>query len=796
MSYLQMSVLPLVLWACSGSMAQPIGGTTPPPGGNNASGSIASLGLSASSDTGVKGDGVTRESAFTLTAMASPSTTVDFYNQDKTYLGTSVSDQDGLVTFKVHDVPLGMHTYLARLRGNEVSTTTKVTVDDSSPMPTTINPARVTVKQDEIVLQITEAVWNANSFQLVLRDTTTNVPTTVTLGVDDIMINATDRGSELHLALMGAVNQSTAISIAMASVTDVAGNAFTINYETSGQSTDGKSSGGDFAASSGISSLRVLNVPKNTDKDLGPEIQLSYFGSEGNVNHPENQRDVVTAVIYEPNDDPVTTQLSGDDADLFTFGDDGTLRFVKAPDFEAPSDKDRDNVYLVTLSAVSRQGTNSGLSDRKHLEIKVDNTEDIPAVFTSGPANNALIYHTENDLNLAVTYGSKDDDGKPALWSLGGPDGDHFVIDAGAVRFRSRPDFEQPLDADMDNTYQLNALVMHGTDTLERTLKVKVRNIENEFLFEAAAPEPGSVVRIPENSPASTIIATFGVENSTRNTGHTYTLSGTHKDLFHLDADGNLRFRSVPDLETRGNDPLTLTVEARIGGLKTSRSFSVQIQDVDEFKPEFVEPSQDGKTIPLKENTTSVGRFAARDNDGTDQPTYHLSGADSALFAIDAGGLLTFTSPTRFRKPPRRRQQQHLPTHHRSRHPKRPRHLNPPEHQPKPHTHDHRRRRTPPALYRHPTGTRPNNPRRKQRRTHSNQRHRRRYRPNPNLLPRRPRRVPLHHRLHRSPHSQNSIRLRNPHTCTQNQRLQPRRQRLQRQHSDQGRPHGHDHRPG
>ena len=59
---------------------------------------------------------------------------------------------------------------------------------------------------------------------------------------------------------------------------------------------------------------------------------------------------VGTHTADDPDNDPLTWSLSGDDEERFTI-DGGVLSFATAPDFENPADADRNNQYSVTVSA-------------------------------------------------------------------------------------------------------------------------------------------------------------------------------------------------------------------------------------------------------------------------------------------------------------------------------------------------------------------------------------------------------------------------------------------------------------
>ena len=58
----------------------------------------------------------------------------------------------------------------------------------------------------------------------------------------------------------------------------------------------------------------------------------------------------------------------GEDKDLFTIGSNsGLLSFIEKPEFDNPTDKDRDNKYNVIIKGVNEEG--SALNQKVNIEI-------------------------------------------------------------------------------------------------------------------------------------------------------------------------------------------------------------------------------------------------------------------------------------------------------------------------------------------------------------------------------------------------------------------------------------------
>ncbi len=70
---------------------------------------------------------------------------------------------------------------------------------------------------------------------------------------------------------------------------------------------------------------------------------------------PISVQEFTTAVtklsVKGPDGNSVTLSLSGPDAGAFSITNDGTVRFALPPDFTSPADANKDNVYLVTVTA-------------------------------------------------------------------------------------------------------------------------------------------------------------------------------------------------------------------------------------------------------------------------------------------------------------------------------------------------------------------------------------------------------------------------------------------------------------
>lgn len=101
--------------------------------------------------------------------------------------------------------------------------------------------------------------------------------------------------------------------------------------------------------------------------DSLPQPKSPVMVDPGVISVPEFTRDVTKLSVTSPDRNSVKLSLTGPDAALFSISGDGSIRFAIPPNFLAPSDANKDNVYQVTAVADDTYSTPSTLA----LSIKV-----------------------------------------------------------------------------------------------------------------------------------------------------------------------------------------------------------------------------------------------------------------------------------------------------------------------------------------------------------------------------------------------------------------------------------------
>ena len=344
------------------------------------------------------------------------------------------------------------------------------------------------------------------------------------------------------------------------------------------------------------------------------------------VNYPERaETSVATYTISDTTQETISWSVTGTDRDQFAI-DGGVLRFESPPDYDSPSDHDKNNKYSITVTAY---GTNVTAA----MNVVVTVTEHNFSPVISGPTTPTF---AENDTGTVATYSATDGDNDPIAWSLAGDDAGDLSIHSsdGTLTFNLSPDFEHPADHDTSNDYDVTVQAHDGTVSVDHPVTVTVTNINEAPSFDAQT----ATRTVDENTAADQPIdAPVEATDIDANDSLTYGLGGGTDDAsFGIDtSNGQLKTKAALDHETK--DTYSVTVTARDGGgLTGSITVTIDVGDVNEA-PEFPSTETGARTIP--ENTQADqpigGPVQANDPDDGDALTYTLSGTDVASFDID-----------------------------------------------------------------------------------------------------------------------------------------------------------------
>ena len=363
------------------------------------------------------------------------------------------------------------------------------------------------------------------------------------------------------------------------------------------------------------------------------------------------------------NNDTLTYTLSGSDATSFTIDASGQLRLELEQDVALDYERKRSYRFTVQVS----DGKNDDGDDDDPNNLRVDDSITVTvglidvneAPVITGEAGREF---RENGTGAVATYSAKDPEGDDITWSVGGTDGDDFVItDRGQLYFKEPPSFED------GETYTVNVIASDGDTTLSQpsmVVTVTVTDVEErgkvilqptKGWFADAVPDDLETQDIDESIPELrtrfTATLTDGDEPITNLSWQWYRSSSeeiadaTSSSYIATTDDVNRTLRVTATYrDNRSTDPMdpmkitekTVTASLRASIRDTSPGVNTQ--------PYFTVPTAEelpGAHLDTRTITSgavagrSIGsRVSARDAEG-DLLTYMLRGRNADNFELD-----------------------------------------------------------------------------------------------------------------------------------------------------------------
>lgn len=233
-----------------------------------------------------------------------------------------------------------------------------------------------------------------------------------------------------------------------------------------------------IGATDGVNTDRQkLSVTVTNVNDNPPVITSNGGGAVASLNVAENSTAVTTVVASDADGTAPSYAIAGGaDAALFSINAaTGALQFLAGPDFEHPGDAGTDGIYEVIVSATDGPNTVT-----QTLNVTVTNVNDnAPLISSNGGGAAASISIVENTSAVTTVAASDADGTTPTYVISGGADAGLFSINAttGVLQFIAPPDFERPLDADNDGTYNVIVGATDGAFTTTQALTISVTDV-------------------------------------------------------------------------------------------------------------------------------------------------------------------------------------------------------------------------------------------------------------------------------------------------------------------------------
>ena len=341
----------------------------------------------------------------------------------------------------------------------------------------------------------------------------------------------------------------------------------------------------------------------------------------------------------DPEDDPITWDLLGDDKDLFNLtpqsqgASTAHLAFRSAPDFEesdpAKQDHNNDDVYEITIQASDGNANHVQTMDVEITVIDVNETPVIDAI--------SIDDYVENGTGDVADFSATDPENDTLEWTLSGDDDAYFDIDdsTGVLTFKSPPDYELEVDGSRKYTYSLTVQASDDEFTAILSITVTVTDVDEDPVISGETDGDTDDPNFDHEENDASPVHRFSA-NDPEGTAITWDLEGVDEALFRING-GTLEFLSEPNYEdprdSGGNNVYNITIKVTDNTSKSATlPVTVTVTNINE------DPAFDAETatVDVAEGTAAnrnIGSpFKATDEDRLDRLAYTLAGTDAASF--------------------------------------------------------------------------------------------------------------------------------------------------------------------
>ena len=363
--------------------------------------------------------------------------------------------------------------------------------------------------------------------------------------------------------------------------------------------------------------------------------------------------------------------LKGADAGDFEIGNQaegtpGELTFKEAPNYEAPADANRDNMYMVTVVV-----TDAGIEGKGKLSAERDVVVTVTNVNEGAEGTVVTLSSLQPKVGVPLTATLDDPDGGEKdiewQWRISGANIDNVpgaedltVTPPGNISGATSATYTPKLN-DVAGTLTATVTYADALDPDQTGMKEAANAVVQDLAAKAPVFDPKPTSRsVPENYETDD---TYGTDPDTYrypNVGavvtatdpnggiRTYSLGGADMGSFSIDqGTGQITVKTATKLDREAKATYMVTVTATDpGGLSDSVHVTIKLTDEDEV-PEITRKdalTNQSPTFPgaattrrVVENTVAgadIGAPVAATDADNDALTYFLSGTDAASFDI------------------------------------------------------------------------------------------------------------------------------------------------------------------
>jgi hypothetical protein len=179
--------------------------------------------------------------------------------------------------------------------------------------------------------------------------------------------------------------------------------------------------------------------------------------------------------------DNLTYTLSGADASSFEVSSVAETEGQITVGAGTKLDYETKQTYKVTVNATDSFGESATIN----VTITVTDVNEGPEISLGGLgiSGKSSAKYPEHGTDPIDTYMASGPESDNVTWSLGGDDaGDFSISRGGELTFNTSPDYENPVDMDMDNVYMVTVMANDGTYDAMRMVTVTVTNVDEQVI--------------------------------------------------------------------------------------------------------------------------------------------------------------------------------------------------------------------------------------------------------------------------------------------------------------------------
>ena len=400
-------------------------------------------------------------------------------------------------------------------------------------------------------------------------------------------------------------------------------------------------SAGEASAAKDVT-ITIVNLDDEKPTFTNSATLLSTIMLAENTTTLSDTGNQITYTATDPDGGSIRLDLMGTDAALFELSGTDVLSFRAAPDYENPTDANRDNMYEVTVRA--SDGT---MSAERMVKVTIVNANEAP-MFSAGQVMSRD--YAENGTGPVATLRATDpDEGDMVMWEVASTGTEDFEIsDGGVLTFLSPPNYEAPAGGagDDSNTYVVTVSASDGkaadgttdtTFTADATFVVTVKVTDVSEAEKLAWAITGETVLMMQFEVGAVLTATVS--------------GGDISTAKPLDVTGRQWYRSGTAIEGATNAEYTVSlddvghrirvrVDYRVGdgrqepSLSLTSDYPVLATRTGNTAPTF---AAGAVTRMVNEGAKGmmVGAPVTAMDDGDGVLNYSLGGTDESKFDID-----------------------------------------------------------------------------------------------------------------------------------------------------------------